>query len=214
MSARFVVAGTDTGIGKTVFSAALTLALDGCYYKPVQSGLEEETDTETVRRLTGLPGERFLAEAYRLNTPASPHLSAEIDGLGIDLDRLAPPACARPLVIEGAGGLLVPLTRQDLYIDLFARWGLPVVLCARTALGGINHALLSIEALKRRGVPIQGIAFVGEEVADTERTIVDFAGVRRLGRLPVLPRLDRAALAAAFADHFDLAAFTAPALRD
>jgi dethiobiotin synthetase len=106
MSPRFVVAGTDTGIGKTVFSAALVAALDGVYWKPVQAGLEEETDRETVLRLSGLPAERMLAEAYRLKTPASPHLAAEIDGVTIDPASLVLPQSERPLVVEAAGGLL------------------------------------------------------------------------------------------------------------
>jgi dethiobiotin synthetase len=202
MGARFIVSGTDTGVGKTVFAAMLTLALDGTYFKPVQSGLEDETDTETVQRLTGLPDDRFLPEAHRLRTPASPHLSAEIDGVEIDPAALVLPAPDRPLIVEGAGGLLVPLTRRTLFIDVFARWGAPVILCARTALGGINHALLSIEALRARAIPIHGVAFIGDEVADTERTIAEIGQIRRLGRLPRLAHLHRAALADAFAAQF------------
>lgn len=104
MMARFVVSGTDTGIGKTVFSAALANALCGYYWKPVQSGLDEETDTQTVRRLGDVPEERIVSEAYRLATPVSPHLSARIDGTSIDAQRLVPPQVDGPLVIEGAGG--------------------------------------------------------------------------------------------------------------
>ncbi len=204
---RLVVSGTDTGVGKTIAAAMLMQALGATYFKPVQSGLEDETDTDAVRRLTGLPDDDFLPEIYRLRTPASPHVSAEIDGVTIDPARLAPPQTDRPLIVEGAGGLLVPLTRQTLFIDAFADWGLPVVLCARTALGGINHALLSIEALKARAIPIHGIVFVGDPVPDTERTIVDFSGVRRLGRLPWLDRLNSTTLAQAFAQQFRLADF-------
>ncbi|MEL6978582.1 MAG: dethiobiotin synthase, partial [Pseudomonadota bacterium] len=161
MSPRFVVAGTDTEMGKTVFAAALTGALGARYWKPVQSGLEEATDSETVAHLARLSSDRVLPEAWRLRTPASPHLSARLDGVRIDPEALHPPQTDGPLVIEGAGGLLVPLTETVLYIDVFARWGLPVVLCARTALGGINHALLSLEALRRRSVPVRGVAFLG-----------------------------------------------------
>lgn len=209
MAARFVVSGTDTGVGKTVFAAMLTLALGGTYFKPVQSGLEDETDTETVRRLTGLGTAHFRPEIYRLRTPASPHLSAEMDGIEIDPARLALPAADGPLIVEGAGGLLVPLTRRTLFIDVFAAWDVPVVLCARTALGGINHALLSIEALRARAIPLHGIAFIGDAMPDTERTIVELGGVRRLGRLPRLARLDGAALADAFAAHFRRSDFLA-----
>lgn len=202
MSIRIVVTGTDTGIGKTVFAAALAGALDGCYWKPVQSGLEEETDSETVARLSGLGADRILPERYRLNTPASPHLAAEIDGVAIDVADLVPPPTVRPLVIEGAGGLMVPLTRKVLTIDVFARWGVPVVLCARTALGTINHTLLSIEAIRTRGIPLVGVAFLGDENADTERTIVAFGRTRRLGRLPRLAVLTAATVGSAFAAQF------------
>jgi len=204
MSRYFVVTGTDTGIGKTVFSAALAGALDGYYWKPVQSGLDEETDSETVRRLSGLSAERIFPEAWRLQTPVSPHLSAEIDGVAIDPDALWFPETDRPLVVEGAGGLLVPLTRQSTYIDVFARWGRPVILCARTGLGTINHTLLSVEALRQRRIPIAGIALIGEERSDTQAIIVEMSGLPVLGRLPMLDVLTPENLRRAFRDHFDL----------
>jgi dethiobiotin synthetase len=133
-----------------------------------------------------------------LQTPASPHLSAEIDGVTIDTSSLRVPDVEGPLVIEGAGGLMVPLDRETLYIDLFAEWQLPVVLCARTALGTINHSLLSVEALRSRKIDILGIAFIGTENADTEATICSMANVRRLGRLPWLSPLDAPTLRSAF----------------
>jgi dethiobiotin synthetase len=205
MTARIVVAGTDTDVGKTVFAAALTQALDGYYWKPVQAGLAGETDAQIVARLSGLPGSRILPEAYRLNTPASPHFAAERDGVEIDAARLSPHGLATPLVIETAGGLEVPLTRRLLQVDLLASWKLPVVLCASTRLGTINHSLLSIEALKRRAIPVLGIAFVGDENADSERTIAAFGGVKRLGRLPRLNPLDEESLRRAFAQNFSVA---------
>jgi dethiobiotin synthetase len=196
---RFVVTGTDTGVGKTVFAAALAGQLGVPYWKPVQAGLDEGTDRETVAALSG---QTVLPEAYKLATPCSPHQAAAIDGVTIDPDRLTPPA--GPLVIEGAGGVLVPLREDLLYADLFARWNLPVVLVARTALGTINHSLLSLEALRLRRVPIAGIAFVGDENAETERVICKIGGVRRLGRLPWLEPLNAASLREAFAAGFDL----------
>ncbi|WP_083672035.1 dethiobiotin synthase [Sphingomonas montana] len=202
-----VVTGTDTGIGKTVFAAALAGALGARYWKPVQAGLDEAGDSATVATLSGLPAPRILPEAYRLNTPCSPHRAAELDGVAIDPERLALPTVAGPLVVEGAGGVLVPLTRTLLYADLFARWATPVILVARTELGTINHSLLSIEALRARGVPVLGIAFVGSGNADSEATICAIGGVRRLGRLPILPVLDRETLAAAFAANFAIADF-------
>jgi dethiobiotin synthetase len=200
-----VVAGTDTDVGKTVLAAALVAALDGSYWKPVQCGLEGETDSETVRRLAGVEAARILPEAYRLATPASPHIAAGREGIEIDLDGLALPAAERVLIVEPAGGLMVPLNADALQIDLIAGWGAPVILCASTRLGTINHSLLSIEALKRRGIPIAGIAFVGAEQAQVERTIVELGAVPRLGRLPLLDPLDRASLRAAFERGFDLA---------
>lgn len=207
MTRRFVVTGTDTGIGKTVFAAALTGALEACYWKPVQSGLEEETDSETVRRLAGIASCRILPEAYRLNTPASPHLAARLDGVVIAPDRLRIPETDRPLVIEGAGGLLVPLTDESLFIDVFARWQIPVILCARTGLGTINHTLLSLEAMRRRSIDVFGVAFIGPEESVTQKTIERIGKVRSLGRLPVLDPLSPDALRRAFHHHFDLRAF-------
>ncbi|WP_107340635.1 dethiobiotin synthase [Agrobacterium pusense] len=207
MSPRFVISGTDTGIGKTVFAAALTHALEAHYWKPVQSGLEEETDSETVARLAGVPHTRILQEAYRLKTPASPHLSARLDTVTIDPALLQPPRLDGPLVIEGAGGLLVPLTERVLFADVFARWQIPLILCARTALGTINHTLLSLEALRQRAIPVQGVVFIGEEDKENQGVISNIGAVRPLGRLPRLVDLTSDALHQAFAQHFNLADF-------
>ncbi|HSI17906.1 MAG TPA: dethiobiotin synthase [Sphingomonas sp.] len=196
-----VVTGTDTDVGKTVFAAALAGALGARYWKPVQAGLDPRADVDSVAMLSGA---RMLPEAYRLATPCSPHRAAEIDGVTIDPARLALPDVDGPLVVEGAGGVLVPITPDLLFADLFARWAKPVVLVARTGLGTINHSLLSIEAMRHRGVPIRGIAFIGDEQPDSEATIARFGQVKRLGRLPRLDPLDAGTLAAAFAAHFDL----------
>jgi dethiobiotin synthetase len=204
---RFVVTGTDTGIGKTVFSAALAAALGGYYWKPVQSGLEEETDSQTVSRLGCLPPERILPEAYRLKTPASPHLAARLDNVEIAPETLAPPLTDTPLIIEGAGGLLVPLTEHHVFADVFARWRIPVILCARTGLGTINHTLLSLEALRNRSIPIFGVTFIGEEQIETQRIIAAMGQVRVLGRLPPLDPLTPEHLQRAFRDHFALSSF-------
>jgi dethiobiotin synthetase len=207
MTSPIVITGTDTGIGKTVFAAALTSVLKGSYWKPVQSGLTEETDSDVVRRLGRLQPEDIIAEAWRLNTPASPHLSAQIDGLTIVPDELEPPQTPGPVIIEGAGGLLVPLTRRRLQAEVFARWGYPTVLCARTGLGTINHTLLSLEALRHRCIPVLGLVFIGEEQGDTERTIEEIGGVRSLGRLPWLDPLTPDELRNAFRKHFQTSDF-------
>jgi dethiobiotin synthetase len=192
---RFVVAGTDTDIGKTVFAAGLSAFLGARYWKPVQCGLPG--DRETVAALAGV---ETLAEAYRFAMPASPHQAAAAEGITIDPDSLDPPDA--PIVIEGAGGLMVPLNRQTLFIDIFARWRIPVVLCARTTLGTINHSLLSIAALRARTIPVAGIAFIGDANEESEGIIVELGQVKRLGRLPHLAPLTRESLAAAFAQNF------------
>jgi dethiobiotin synthetase len=202
----FVVTGTDTGIGKTVFAAALTGALNAHYWKPVQAGLDDGADRDHVAALSGVPAEHVLPEAYRLNTPCSPHRAAELDGVVIDLAKLALPQ-QRPLVIEGAGGALVPVTRNATYADVFAWWNLPVIVIARTALGTINHSLLTLEALRSREVPIHGVAFIGDANEDSEATICAMGEVTRLGRLPMLQRLDQQSLAIAFAQGFGPEAF-------
>ena len=203
----FVVTGTDTGIGKTVFSAALAGAMGAWYWKPIQSGLLDGADSETVAQLSGLPAARILPEAYRLTEPLSPHFAAELDGVVIDPDRLIVPE-VRPLVIEGAGGVLVPVNRTVLYADMFASWGLPVIIVARTGLGTINHSLLTIEALRARRVPIHGVAFVGERNLDNQVTIEEMGKVRILGRLRHVPTLNTGTLAAAFAEQFRIEDFT------
>ncbi|MEX0317220.1 MAG: dethiobiotin synthase [Ruegeria sp.] len=190
-----IVTGTDTGVGKTVFAAGLAATLGADYWKPVQAGLEDATDTETVAALSGC---HVLPEAYRLNMPASPHLAAEDMGIEIDVNRLTLPQTNGPLVVEGAGGVMVPLTRKLFYLDLFARWQAPVILVARTALGTINHTALSLSALRSAGCPIVGVAFSGAAEPDVEQTIVEMCNVRHLGRLAPLPELTRETLASAF----------------
>lgn len=211
MTRALIITGTDTDIGKTVVAAGLTLCLPHArYWKPVQSGIDPGTDTRRVRALTGLPDDRFLPEAYCLREPASPHFSARLEGVTITAGRLAlPPATDAPLIVEGAGGVMVPLSEDLLAIDLFARWQAPAILVARTGLGTINHSLLSIEALKARHIPIGGILFSGDPHEENERIIPRLAGVRSLGRLPRLAPLDTASLRAAMHAHIDLAAIEA-----
>ena len=192
---RFVVSGTDTDVGKTVFCAGLAGMLGARYWKPVQAGLPG--DSETVAELAGV---EIVPEAYRLILPASPHQAAAEEGIAIEPDSLDPPD--GPLVIEGAGGLMVPLTRQTLFLDVFARWRLPLILCARTRLGTINHTLLSIEAVRTRNILLHGVAFIGEANAESETIITEIGQVKRLGRLPVIDPLTAAQLKAVFAANF------------
>ena len=207
MTRGFVVTGTDTGVGKTVFAAGLAGAIKASYWKPVQAGFDPESDTATVARLAGLEPTALIPEVYRLNTPCSPHRAAEIDGIRIETHRLSLPSVPGPLVIEGAGGVAVPLVGDYLFADQFAVWNLPVVIVARTALGTINHSLLTIEALKARNIKIHGIAFVGDRHQDSEKAIERIGGVRRLGRLPLLDELTAAHLKSSFCDNFSLEDF-------
>jgi dethiobiotin synthetase len=209
MSGVMIVSGTDTGIGKTVVAAGLAAALDCYYWKPVQAGIEDGTDSGRAVAL-GVPESRALSEGYCLDLPASPHLAAERQGVDLEDDRLILPN-VRPLIVEGAGGLMVPIRRAPphLMIDRFALWGAPVLLVARTALGTINHSLLSIEALRTRDVPVAGLLFVGEAHEDNEATIPALGGVRSFGRLPVLDPLDAPTLARAMNEHVDLSGLRA-----
>jgi dethiobiotin synthase len=202
MSKGYIVSGTDTGIGKTTVAAMLVLALDALYWKPIQSGTQDGIDRQRVQALTQLPDDRFLPERHVLSQPLSPHRAAELDGVAIEPGAMAVPATARTLIVEGAGGLMVPITRRLLQIDLFAAWGLPIILCARTALGTINHTLLSIDALRARRLQLHGLIFVGDDNPDNVRTIAEFSGAPVLGHVPRLQRIDRDVLLDAFARGF------------
>ncbi|WP_205961404.1 dethiobiotin synthase [Paracoccus endophyticus] len=206
--ARFVITGTGTDIGKTVFAAGLVGLIGASYWKPVQTGVTPRpagapdapapgSDAAFVHRMTGA---RIHPEAVVLPAPLSPHRAAELAGVAIPA--LTPPD-GDPLVIEGAGGVLVPITRQLLSADLFARWGLPVIVVATTGLGTISHTLTALESLDRRGVRVHGVAFVGDDNPDNIATIAALGGVRALGRLPRLDPLTPASLAAAMQAGFD-----------
>jgi dethiobiotin synthetase len=201
---RLVVCGTDTDVGKTVVSALLVEGLGARYWKPVQSGLEGGSDSERVQRLLELPAARLLPEAYRLSAPVSPHWAAERDGVVIDPERLALPEGEEPLVVECAGGLLVPLRRDWLQIDQILRWKLPVVLVARSGLGTLNHTLLSLEALRQRRIPVLGLVLNGPLHPDNPRTLTQLGGVPVLAELPPLEPLDREGLRRQWQQNEDL----------
>ncbi len=198
-----VVAGIGTEIGKTVVSAIIVEALSADYWKPVQSGGLDHTDTDEVKALVG-PHERvFHPEAYRLNVPASPHASAAAEGVVIEEDRLTLPETDRFLVVELAGGLMVPLNNRTLNIDMVQRWGLPVVLVSNYYLGSINHTLLSIEALRSRGIDISGIIFNGEPVPETRSIILSYSGLDSLLDIPHTDSVSPSFVAARAKEFFD-----------
>lgn len=180
---QLIVAGIGTEIGKTVASAILVEALRADYWKPIQSGALDDSDTETVRQLITNTKSRFHPEAYRLTQPLSPHAAAELDGVRIDLARMIPPSTDNALIIELAGGLMVPLNDRDLNLDWVQRLGLPVVLVSRNYLGSINHTLLSAEVCRSRNVPVLGILFNGPTVPATETFIITYTGLPCIGRI-------------------------------
>jgi len=181
-----IISGTDTGIGKTLLSAILISALpEYFYWKPLQSGIEDGTDSKTVLTLSNCSPDRVLREAYMFSQPLSPHRASEIDGVTIEKDKLRPPTNS-PLIIEGAGGLLVPLTSDLLNIDIFKSWNLPVLLACRSGLGTINHTLLSIEALRRREIPLLGCVFIGESNPSNEQAIEHYGNAPIVGRIPLI----------------------------
>lgn len=209
MSTNFIITGTDTGIGKTVFSAMLMQAFHNAdyptsYWKPIQSGLDGMVDTRMVQKLSGVAEEYFLNEAYLLTEPLSPHRSAEIDKVEISLDALELPPAKNGLIIEGAGGLMVPVTRKHLYINQFKRWNVPVILCVRAGLGTINHTLLSLEALWARDIKIHGLVFIGAGPKDNIKTIAEYSGEKVLGHMPWQDDISPEILAQTFKENFSI----------
>lgn len=209
ISGRFFVTGTDTEIGKTVTSALLCAALDAIYWKPIQTGSREGTDRATVMRIAGLSRERTIPEAYCFAPPVSPHLAARLAEKHIDLRRIIMPRLptCENLIVEGAGGVLVPINKKELMRDLMRRLRLPVLLVARSSLGTINHTLLSIAAL--RGAPLQfrGVVMVGAPNKENRKAIERYGDAQVVGIIPPLPKLNRATLIATFRKHFDTRVF-------
>ena len=202
MTNRLVVCGTDTDVGKTLVSAWLVQGLQARYWKPVQSGLEGGGDSGRVQALLQLPAERLLPEAYRLQAPVSPHWATELESGDparpappLDRQRLKLPTPSGPLVVETAGGLLVPLRLDWLQIDQLQRWQLPVLLVARSGLGTLNHTLLSLEALRHRQIPVLGVLLNGPEHPNNLRTLAQLGGVPMLGCLPPLSAITARTLA-------------------
>jgi dethiobiotin synthetase len=189
---RYFVTGIGTGVGKTVVSAILTEKLQADYWKPVQSGDLHQTDTDTVKSLISNTKTIFHPEAYRLNQPLSPHASAAIDGVDIRCSDMAIPGTDNNLVIEGAGGLMVPLNNKELMIDLIQQLHVEVVLVSQNYLGSINHTLLSIEALYRRNIRLAGIVFNGESTPATEEYILQYTGINCIGRIDNSQQVDKA----------------------
>ena len=190
MSKQFFITGIGTNVGKTIVSAIVAESLAATYWKPIQAGDLEYSDSIKVNTLTS-DQVQVLPEKFRLNTPASPHFAAEIDGVDIQKSDFILPTVEGNLIVEGAGGLMVPINNEgDLYIDLIQQFQLPVILVSMHYLGSINHTLLSIEALKSRKIPIEGIVFVGDENPATEKIILYKTNLNVIGRIPLADRID------------------------
>ncbi|WP_316826909.1 dethiobiotin synthase [Pedobacter miscanthi] len=184
--ATYFITGIGTGIGKTLVSAILTEKLKADYWKPIQSGDLDTSDSITINSLKSNEKTIIHPESYRLTNPLSPHLSARIDGIEIDLDKINTPITDNNLIIEGAGGLMVPLNENELIIDLIKKLAAEVILVSQNYLGSINHTLLSLNLLKQYEIPVKGIIFNGDENPETERYIQQYAKVKSLGHIPNL----------------------------
>ncbi len=211
MPSRFFITGTDTNVGKTVVSALLCAALDAMYWKPIQTGTDAVTDSETVMRLAKLSPARVVPEAYRFGPPVSPHLAAGWAGVQINLAAIRIPSIGpqENLIAEGAGGALVPINGKQLMTDLMRRLKLPVLLVTRTTLGTINHTLLSIAALRDARLKLRGVIMVGEPNRDNREAIERYGAISVIGTVPKLAKLNRETLRRVFAHHFDRKALEA-----
>jgi len=207
MSRDVFVTGTDTGVGKTLLSALLVAALNRKYWKPIQTGASEGTDRQAVMKWAGVSADRTFPEAVVFDPPVSPHLAAEQQGSRLDLMAIRRPAEPAPIVIEGAGGVYVPINDDVFMLDLMGHLNAPVVVAARTALGTINHTLLTISAIRSAGLELRGVVMVGKENADNRRAVEHYGEVPVIGFIPWLDSIERAGLCRVFEQHFDRTAF-------
>jgi dethiobiotin synthase len=201
------VTGTDTGVGKTLLCALLVAALNRKYWKPIQTGFDEGTDRETVKRWAGIADDRTYEESYVFSPPVSPHLAATQEGITIDLQKVQRPASKDPLIIEGAGGVFVPINDDAFMLDLMRKLQAPVVIAARSTLGTINHTLLTLFAIRSKQVPLLGVVTVGHENVENRRAIERYGNVAVVGSIPWLETIDRKVLLSVFGQHFDSRVF-------
>ena len=203
MSSDLFITGTDTNVGKTLLSALLVAALNRKYWKPIQTGASEGTDRETVIKWAGIPSEGAYPESYIFNPPVSPHLAAKEQGVTIDLQRIQRPASEDSIVIEGAGGVYVPINDDAFMLDLMRHLAAPVIIAARTALGTINHTLLSVFAIRQAKLPLFGVVMIGKENAENRLAIERYGNVPVIGSIPWLETIDRRTLVSIFEQRFD-----------
>lgn len=207
---KLFVTGTDTDIGKTVVSSILVSGLKADYWKPIQAGRDPITDTEFVKKATDLPDNHFHNESFDLAEPMSPHAAAEIDGVSIGFDDIEEPKTNHDhLIIEGAGGLIVPINDSQYVIDLIAHFNHPALLVAKSGLGTLNHTLLSLEAMRNRNISIFGVVLVGEKHDSNEEAIIKYGKIERLFRLPILPEINPKSVNKAFNSSLKEPVYTA-----
>jgi dethiobiotin synthetase len=204
MPNRFFITGTDTGVGKTAVSALLCAALDAFYWKPIQTGTRDGTDRKAVMDFAGISLNRTIPESYRFAPPVSPHLAAKRARARIQLEKIDMPQIAtrQGLIVEGAGGVLVPINDHQLMIDLMRRLKLPVLLVCRTSLGTINHTLLSLAALRAAKLAVRGVVMVGKQNRENRDAIERYGRTQVVGFLPYLERIDRNGLLRVFRREF------------
>lgn len=187
---KLFITGISTDVGKTIASAIIVEALQADYWKPIQAGDLDSSDSHKIKSYISNDKTVIHGNSYKLNTPASPHLAAELDGITIDLKQIAAPKTKKHLVVEGAGGVFVPLNNNDCVIDLIQK-DYKVIVVSRHYLGSINHTLLTIEALKNRKIYIAGIIFSGDENKSSESIILNKTGVKCIGRIEQEPYFDK-----------------------
>lgn len=179
----YFITGTGTGIGKTIVSAILVRKLNADYWKPIQTGNEGESDKETVAKLTKGVNVNFHPETFKIPLPLSPYQAAKQMNIKLNAKDIKLPETNNSLIIEGVGGIMVPIEQNFLMIDLAAKWKIPLIVVSQNYLGSINHTLLTVEALKNRNIPIEGIVFNGTEIADSQGYILDKTGCRMIGHI-------------------------------
>ena len=185
------VTGIGTGVGKTITSAVLVEALQADYWKPIQCGNLENSDSKTIESLVTNVVTAIHSETYRLKTASSPHYAAKMEGVEIDIEKCIAPEAEGHLIIEGAGGLMVPLNGHECIVDLIIALEVPVVLVCRNYLGSINHTMLSIELLRQEGIKLLGLIYSGDNFLDNEEVIEQFSQVRMLGRIDESEIIDK-----------------------
>ena len=188
---KYFVSGIGTEVGKTIVSAILAEALKADYWKPIQAGDLEQSDSIKVRDLLSNESTQIHTESYQLKLPISPHAASEKEQVAIELSAMPLPNTSRPLIVEGAGGLLVPINKKECIIDLIDSLKLEVILVSKHYLGSINHTLLSIEALNARDIPIKGIIFNGQPNYDTESIILSKSDLKLIGRIPTMKSVNK-----------------------